>query len=332
MQTDVIIIGAGPVGLFSVFQAGMLGMNCHVIDALSDIGGQCIALYPEKPIYDIPAYPEIKANILIENLIKQASPFSPTYHLGQQVIKFNQNDNGFEVFTTNGLTIRSKVIIVAAGCGSFGPNRPHLEGIKSFENVSVLYSIQKREEFANRTAVIAGGGDSAVDWAISLSQITKKLYLIHRRDKFKAAPESLRQLKSLSEAGKVELVIGYQLSQLIGNEGKLQHVVVSNLKNEEKILETDFLLPFFGLSQELGPIADWKLNLRANHIDVSLPNYTTNIPGVYAVGDICTYQGKLKLILSGFSEAASALHHAYNKVFEGKALHFEYSTTKGVGF
>ncbi|RYE06551.1 MAG: NAD(P)/FAD-dependent oxidoreductase [Rickettsiaceae bacterium] len=332
IQTDVTIIGAGPIGIFSIFQAGMLGMKSQVIDALPNIGGQCTALYPEKPIYDIPAYPEIKAGALIENLIKQAAPFTPTYHLGQQVIKFSQDGNELKVVLSNGLEIVSKIVIIAAGCGAFGPKKPPLEGIEAFENISIFYAIQNMDKFADCKLMIAGGGDSAVDWAISLSKITQKLYLVHRRDNFKAAPESQRQLDNLSKSGKIELIKGYQLSKLIGEQGKLKQVVVSNLKKENRVVDVDFLLPFFGLSQDLGPISNWGLNVKSHHILVNQPNYHTNISGVYAVGDIATYEGKLKLILSGFSEAASALHHAYDRVFEGKTLHFEHSTTKGIGF
>ncbi|HJD60159.1 MAG TPA: NAD(P)/FAD-dependent oxidoreductase [Rickettsia endosymbiont of Omalisus fontisbellaquei] len=326
--TDVVIIGAGPVGLFTIFQAGMLGMKCHVIDAQEAIGGQCITLYPEKPIYDIPAYPKIAAEELIKQLELQAAPFKPVYHLNQQAIELNKQDDFFEIKTSKDTIIRSKVIIIAAGAGSFGPNKPPLANIEDFEGKSVFYFINDKSKFAGKNIVIAGGGDSAVDWAISLSEIANKIYLVHRRDKFTAAPESIRQLRSIAETGKIELVTGYQLNALDDNNGELQAVIVKDLQNNTRKLEANILLPFFGLKQDLGSLANWDLNVKLHHIEVDPSYYQTNIEGIYAIGDIAHYAGKLKLILTGFAEAASSLHHAYSKVFDGKALHFEYSTTK----
>jgi len=327
-NTDIIIIGSGPVGLFAIFQAGMLGMRCHIIDSQEIIGGQCSALYPEKPIYDIPGYPKIVAANLIEQLRLQALPFEPTYHLNQQVMELKEEGMGFEITTSKNIKIKSKIIIIAGGCGSFGPNKPPLEGIEHFEGKSVFYYINNRQAFTDKNVVIAGGGDSAVDWAISLSEITKKIYLVHRREKFRSANESLRQLKLLAETGKIELVINYQLDSLIGAAGDLEAVIVRDLDGNKRHLPADALLPFFGLAQELGPISDWGLNLKNHHILVDSPYFETNISGIYAIGDIASYPGKLKLILTGFAEAASSLHHAYSRVFDGKALHFEYSTTK----
>ncbi|XVN40655.1 MAG: NAD(P)/FAD-dependent oxidoreductase [Rickettsia endosymbiont of Argas persicus] len=327
-NTDVLIIGAGPVGLFAVFQAGMLGMKSHVIDAQEVIGGQCITLYPEKPIYDIPAYPKIAAAELIKQLELQAAPFNPVYHLNQQAVELKKGDDFFEVKTSKDTIIKSKVIIIAAGAGSFGPNKPPLANIENFENKSVFYFINDRSKFAGKDIVIAGGGDSAVDWAISLSEIANKIYLVHRRDKFRAANESLRQLKDIAESGKIELVTGYQLDSLEGNSNELQAVIVRDLQNNIRKLDANILLPFFGLKQELGALANWELNVKLHHIEVDPVHYQTNIPSIYAIGDVAYYEGKLKLILTGFAEAASSLHHAYSKVFDGKALHFEYSTTK----
>ena len=328
MNTDVVIIGAGPVGLFAVFQAGMLGMRCHVIDSREIIGGQCTTLYPEKPIYDIPAYPKILAADLIEQLSQQAAPFNPIYHLQQQVVSLSENGNNFKIITSKNIEIQAKVVIIAAGPGAFGPNKPPLANIESFEEKSVFYFVTRRQDFAGKKVIIAGGGDSAVDWAISLSEVAKKVFLVHRRDKFRAAPESIRQLKELAALGKIELVINYQLDHLIGNNGELTNVGIKDLDGNIKILSTDILLPCFGLSQELGPIASWGLDFKLHHIMVTPPYCETNIPGIYAIGDIASYPGKLKLILNGFAEAASSMHHAYSKVFDGKALHFEYSTTK----
>lgn len=328
--TDIVIIGAGPVGLFAVFEAGMLKMKTHVIDALDMIGGQCVALYPEKPIYDIPGYPTILAAELIEKLKSQAAPFAPSYHLGQRVNKVVKEGGGFKVETSAGTRISCKAIVIAAGCGAFGPNRPPLEGLEAYEGKSVFYLVSRREDFRGKKVVIAGGGDSAVDWAISLSELTEKLYVVHRRPKFRCAPESAAKMQALADAGKIEMVIPYQLARLEGSGGKLSSVVVATLEGEEKNLEADVLLPFFGLSMELGPIAEWGLNLTQNHVTVKPATCETSTPGIFAIGDIATYEGKLKLILSGFAEAAQVAHAAYKLVHPNEAYHFEYSTTSGV--
>ncbi|MDE3059981.1 MAG: NAD(P)/FAD-dependent oxidoreductase [Pseudomonadota bacterium] len=343
LQTDIVIIGAGPVGLFAVFEAGMLKMRAHVIDALDIAGGQCAALYPEKPIYDIPGYPSILAGELVEKLKAQAEPFEPVYHLGQRVesvtghwnsgnqnIPITNKSSNYQITTSAGTVITCKAIIIAAGCGAFGPNRPPLEGLEQYEGKSVFYLVKKREDFRGKRIVIAGGGDSAVDWAISLADLAEKLYVIHRRPKFRCAPESAARLQALADAGKIELVIPYQLARLEGSNGRLSSVVVSTLEGEEKTLEADVLLPFFGLAMELGPIAEWGLNLTQNHIAVTPATMQTSTPGIFAIGDIASYEGKLKLILSGFAEAAAAAHAAYAIVHPGEALHFEYSTTSGV--
>ncbi len=329
-RTDICIIGAGPAGLFTVFQAGMLGMKCHMVDALDFVGGQCNALYPEKPIYDIPAFPEIVAEDLIKNLEKQASPFSPVYHLGQQVVKVEKADSEFTITTSKNTTIQAKAIIIAAGCGAFGPNKPPIDGLSEYEVTGgVAYMVRTKNDYAGKKVVIAGGGDSAVDWANILASVAEKVYVIHRRDKFRAAPESVSQMKEWEKKGKLEFVIPFQLSGLEGQGGILKNVIVEDLDKNKRALEADNLLCFFGLAMELGPIADWGLNLNHNHISVEAHNMQTNIEGIYAVGDICNYKGKLKLISCGFAEVAMACHTAYEKVF-GKPLHFEYSTSKGV--
>lgn len=329
MQTDIAIIGAGPVGIFSAFQAGMLGMKACIIDALEVPGGQCSALYPEKPIYDIPAYPETLAQDLVGNLLAQAKPFNPQYLMSRQVTSLEQDGDMFKLGTSKGDIIAAKAVIIAAGAGAFGPNRPPLENIKSYEGKSVFYLVSKRDAFAGKKIVIAGGGDSAVDWAISLSSIAQ-VSLVHRRTKFRAAPASIQKIHALAEAGIINLVTNFQLSELNGKDGDLKEVIVADLDGNKKTLAADILLPFFGLSQNLGPISEFGLEEKAHHIKVNHPYFETNIPGIYAVGDVATYEGKLKLILTGFSEVASALHHAYARVFDGKALHFEYSTSKGV--
>lgn len=329
-STDIVIIGAGPTGLFAVFEAGMMKMRCHVIDTLDFLGGQCTALYPEKPIYDIPAHPQISAEDLIKNLEAQAAPFNPVYHLGQTASKIEKSDDGWHVTTSSGKEISCKAIIIAAGCGAFGPNRPPLEGIEEFENKSVFYMVKKKEDFRGKKIVIAGGGDSAVDWALSLADIASKIYLIHRRPKFRCAPDSQDKLNKLAESGKIELVIPYQLDALEGKNGQLEKVLVKTLDGESRTLEADILLPFFGLSMELGPIADWGLNLDKSHITVDQTTMQTSTPGIFAIGDIITYPNKLKLILSGFAEAATACHAAQKVVYPGQEFHFEYSTTQGV--
>lgn len=329
-QTDVVIIGAGPVGLFAIFQCGMLKMRCHVIDTLESIGGQCAALYPEKPIYDIPAYPAINGGDLIAKLEEQAAPFHPIYHLGERATELSKNERDWVIVTDKGTKIRSKAIIIAAGCGAFGPNRPPLAGIEEYEGKSVFYLVKKREDFRGKKVVIAGGGDSAVDWALALSDIAQSIHLIHRRGKFRAAPASIAQLEKFHQEGKIELVTPYQLHGLKGQSGVLEQVIVTTLEGQERALDADMLLPFFGLAMELGPLLHWGLNLERNHIDVNPANCATNLEGIFAIGDIATYPGKLKLILAGFSEAAMSAHSIYSLVHPNEALHFEYSTSRGV--
>ncbi len=330
-KTDLVIIGAGPAGLFSIFEAGMLKIKSHVIDTLEVIGGQCTALYPEKPIYDIPAHPKVAAAELVELLEAQAAPFNPVYHLNQRVEKFVKNSDGsFTVTTSKDTEINCKAVIIAAGCGAFGPNRPPLDGLETFEGKSVFYAVRNKSEFAGKKVVIAGGGDSAVDWAISLAEIAAKVYVVHRRDKFRCAPESADKMKKLAAAGKIELVIPFQLDGLEGSDGKLSSVLVKDFDGNVKKLAADYLLPFFGLAMELGPIANWGLNLNKNHIEVDPSTMCTSLEGIYAIGDIATYKNKLKLILTGFAEAASAAHDIYKIVYPDQLFHFEYSTSKGL--
>ena len=329
MQFDVVIIGAGPSGLFSAFQAGMLGMKSAIVDALEVIGGQCAALYPEKPIYDIPAYPQILGQDLVNKLFEQAAPFSPKYFLSEQVIGLEEHHGLFNLTTSMGTMIQAKVVIIAAGAGAFGPNRPPLENIESYEGKSVFYLITNRESFAGKNVVIAGGGDSALDWAISLSEIAN-VSIVHRRNKFRAAPATVQKIHELEHLNKIKLITNYQLDGLKGENGVLEEVIIADLDGNKKILKSDILLPFFGLAQNLGPILDFGLNISNHHIEVNYPYFETNVKGIYAVGDVAKYEGKLKLILTSFAESASALHHAYTRVFDGKALHFEYSTTKGI--
>ena len=329
--TDIAIIGAGPVGLFAVFEAGMLGMRCHVIDALDDVGGQCYALYPDKPIYDIPGMVRIEALELIEALREQASPFEPVFHLGQQVEALERTaEDRWRLRTTAGREIDATAVFIAAGVGAFGPNRPPLEGIEAFEGKSVLYLVRRRQDLAGKRVVIAGGGDSAVDWALALAEHAAHVSLVHRRRKFRAAPESQRRLLEFARRGLIELVIPYQLVGLEGRDGWLEAVRVATLDGEERSLAADVLLPFYGLAMNLGAVAEWGLDIVHNHVAVDPATCATNLPGVFAVGDIATYPGKLKLILTGFSESAMAAHAAYRLVFPDQELHFEYSTLTGV--
>lgn len=327
---DVAIIGAGPSGLFAVFECGMLGLSCAVFDALSEIGGQCTALYPEKPIYDIPGFPAILAGDLIANLESQAAPFRPDYHLGQQIVSIRHESGLWHIKSSKGMEIHASAIIIAGGAGAFGPNRPPLDGIEAYEGHSVFYMVRRKEDFRGKKVVIAGGGNSAVDWALSLAPITEKLYVVHRRDKFRAAPESVRRMEALANEGQIEMIVPYQLHKIKGHDKKLTDVVVQTMEGAERDLPADILLPFFGLAAELGPLADWGLAVDHKHIAVDPATCQTSTPGIYAIGDIAAYKNKLKLILTGFNEGALAAHAIHRQIFPDKELHFEYSTTKGV--
>ena len=331
LVTDVAIIGAGPAGLFAVFECGMLKMRCVVIDTLEAIGGQCSALYPEKPIFDIPAHPRIEAATLIHQLEAQAAPFHPTYLLGRRVEGLRALGDDFILTTSAGDSVAARAVIIAAGAGAFGPNRPPLDNLGTYEaSGGVRYMVARRADFAGKRVVIAGGGDSAVDWALSLKDIAAHVTVVHRRDKFRASPETSAQLHEAAARGEIELAIPYQLHGLEGDGQRLTGVVLATLKGEERLVEADHLLAFFGLSMELGPIAEWGLALERSHLSITPATCETSIPGIFAVGDIATYPGKLKLILQGFSEAAMAAHAIHPRVFPGQALHFEYSTSKGV--
>jgi thioredoxin reductase (NADPH) len=330
LQSDIVIIGAGPVGLFTVFQAGMLGLSSTVIDALDFIGGQCSALYPEKPIYDIPAFKMINGIDLIKNLEDQASPFEPIYLLGRTAEKLYKHEDSWRIETSAGDVIESKAVIIACGVGAFTHNRPPIENIDKFEGYSILYSVKDVENFRNKNVVIAGGGDSALDWAISISEIASSVSVVHRRDKFKALPSTVSTLKKLVEIGKINLFTHYQLQGIKGCATSIEQVTIENMEGEIKELKADFLLPFFGMKTELRSILDWGLEIEKNHIKVNPSTMETNLEKVFAIGDVSDYLGKLKFILTGFSESALASHSAYHAINPSKVLHFEYSTTKGV--
>ena len=331
IQVDVAIIGAGPVGLFAAFECGMLKLSSVLVDALDEVGGQCAALYPEKPIFDIPAHPAIEAGALIARLEAQIAPFAPARLLGRRIVALIGERNAFVLLTDRGEAVGARAVLIAAGAGAFGPNRPPLDGLEAYEATGcVQYYVRRREDFRGRHVVIAGGGDSAVDWALQLKDVAEKIYVIHRRPKFRAAPESAAQLQAAHASGQIELVIPYQLHALHGADGVLHTVEVADLDGVTRRIEADRLLPFFGLSMDLGPIASWGLALDRHHVQVTAATCETSVPGIFAIGDVATYPGKLKLILQGFSEAAMAAHAIHPIVRPGEALHFEYSTSKGV--
>ena len=331
INTDICIIGSGPTGLFSAFEAGMLGMNSVIVDVQPEIGGQCTALYPEKPIYDIPAHPSLTGEQLIKNLAKQIEPFNPQFLLNQSVDQVISNSDAVEIKTSSGTIIVCKALIIAAGCGAFTPNRPPLKGIEEFENKHVFYSVTNQSKFQDKTVMIAGGGDSALDWSVILANIAKKVYLIHRRDKFRGHDDTIRKVYELEKQGKIEFVIPYQLHSILAENNFFKGIIAENFNDQSlKTFEVDYLLPFFGLKMELGAITNWGLNFNKSCISVNPSTMETNVKRVFGVGDIIDYPGKLKLILTGFSEGALACHSAYNYVFPDKALHFSYSTNKGI--
>lgn len=330
LSTDVAIVGAGPAGLFAVFELGMLKLTSVLVDALGDIGGQCAALYPEKPIYDIPGHPAIEAGELVARLDAQIAPFGSPRLLGRRVDTLTGTSGVFRLTTDKGDDIHAKAVILAAGAGAFGPNRPPLENLAAYEaSGAVQYHVRRRDDLRGKRVVIAGGGDSAVDWALALKDIAS-VAVVHRRPKFRAAPETAGQLDDAAARGELEMVIPYQLHALHGADGMLDSVEVATLKGETRRLPADVLLPFFGLSMDLGPIANWGLDREGSHIRVEPATCQTSHPGVFAIGDVASYPGKLKLILQGFSEAAMAAHAIFPIVHPDRALHFEYSTTKGV--
>ena len=326
-KTDVIIIGAGPVGLFAVFELGLADMKAHLVDILDKPGGQCAELYPEKPIYDIPAWPEISGQELTDKLMEQIKPFSPVFHLGQMAEKLVKLDNGaWELTTDTGTVIEAPVVVIAAGGGSFVPKKPPLAGIEDYEGTSVFYAVRQRDIFAGKHILIAGGGDSALDWALDLVSIADKVSLVHRRDDFRGAPDSVNKMRALVDDGKIALHIA-QLSEIIGSDGQVKEIVVKPKDGNAYGIACDALLPFYGLTMKLGPIADFGLNFERNLIPVDTEKFETSVPGIFAIGDINTYPGKLKLILSGFHEAALMTQAAFTYVHPDKKLRFQYSKT-----
>ena len=326
IETDVVIIGAGPVGLFAVFELGLLDMKCHVIDILDKPGGQCAELYPDKPIYDIPGIPEISGDELTKSLLEQIKPFNPEFHLSTIVSELRQIDeNLWEVVTDTDKTFHTKVIVIAAGGGSFQPKKPPIEGIDNYEGKSVFYSIKNIENFLDKEIAIVGGGDSALDWALMLHEKSKNLTLIHRRKDFRAAPDTVNKVMKLIDNYSINFELG-QVKKLVGDDGKLNKIICRD-KEEEKEINCEVMLPFFGLTMKLGPIANWGLNLELNLIKVNTKTFETNQKGIFAIGDICTYPGKLKLILSGFHEGALAARGCFKYARPNEKYRFEFTTT-----
>lgn len=332
ISTDIAIIGAGPVGLFAVFEAGLLKMRCHLIDYLPQVGGQLSEIYPKKPIYDIPGYPSVLAQELIDNLMDQAKPFHPTFTLGERVESLEKRGEADFVLSTNmGTVIEAKVIVIAGGLGCFEPRKPAVENLEKFENgKGVNYMILDPEKYRNQKMVIAGGGDSALDWTIYLAEVCAELTLVHRSESFRGAPDSVAKVMALAESGKINLILNSNLQAVYG-EDKLEKVeIIQNRTLEKTLVEADHLIPLFGLSPKLGPIEAWNLNISKSAIEVNVDDYSTNIPGIYAIGDINTYTNKLKLILCGFHEAALMSHSAYSYINPGVKYTMKYTTVNGV--
>ena len=328
ITTDILIIGAGPVGLFTVFEAGLLKLRCHLVDALPQTGGQLTEIYPKKPIYDIPGFPSVLAGDLIKNLEEQIAPFKPTYSLGQRAEQLERlEDDRFRLTTSRGEVIEAPVIAIAGGLGCFEPRKPPIAGIENYEDRGVDYIIRDPEVYRGKRLVIAGGGDSALDWSIFLADIAEEVVLVHRRTSFRGAPDSVEKVMVLAEAGRIKLVTDAQVVDLRG-ESALEAVVLE----ESGVLRehpTDHFIPLFGLSPKLGPIADWNLALDGNAIEVNTEDYSTNVPGIYAIGDINTYPGKLKLILCGFHEGTLMVQSAFKRIYPEQKLSFKYTTVTG---
>ncbi|MFN8309532.1 MAG: NAD(P)/FAD-dependent oxidoreductase [Chitinophagales bacterium] len=330
IETDVAIIGAGPVGLFAVFEAGMLKLRCHLIDVLPQPGGQLTEVYPKKPIYDIPGYPSVLAADLIQNLMQQIQPFKPGFTLGERVEKVEKCDDGKFILTTNKSTqIKAPVIAIAAGLGCFEPKRPPIANIRDYEDIGIDYMVREPEKYRNKTVSISGGGDSALDWTIFLADVARKVTMIHRRDSFRGHLDSVQKVMDLAAAGKVELITEAEVSGVAGN-GKVEMLTIKKNNGEEIQLPCEYWLPLYGLSPQLGPIADWNLELEQKAIKVNTFDYSTNVPGIFAIGDINEYPGKLKLILCGFHEATLMMQSAFSIVHPDKKKQFKYTTVSGI--
>lgn len=330
IDTDICIIGAGPVGLFAVFETGLLKMRCHLIDALPQVGGQLSEIYPQKPIYDIPGYPTVNAQELVDNLMEQIAPFKPTFSLGERVEQLFQEDDGTFIVTTNEKTeVSCKTVVIAGGLGCFEPRKPAIDHLEEFEGKGVAYMVKNPEAFRDKKVVLSGGGDSALDWTIFLADIASEITLVHRGDTFRGAPDSAEKVFELASNGRINLVLQSHITGINGN-GHLQEITILDRDNRESIISADHLIPLYGLTPKLGPIADWGLNIDHSAIEVNTFDYSTNVPGIYAIGDINTYPGKLKLILCGFHEAALMAQSAFKHVYPEQKLSFKYTTVYGV--
>jgi len=330
IETDILIIGAGPCGLFTVFEAGLLKLRCHLIDSLPQPGGQLTEIYPKKPIYDIPGYPSILAGDLVDNLMEQIKPFHPGFTLGERAESIEKMEDGrFKLTSSRGTVHAAPVIFIAGGLGCFEPRKPPISNIAEFEDKGVEYIIKDPEIYRDKRVVIAGGGDSALDWTIFLANIASEVSLVHRRKSFRGALDSVEKVEFLAKSGAVNLITEAQITGLNGN-GKLNEVVIKHKTDGDIVKETDHFIPLFGLAPKLGPIADWGLNITKNAIDVNTRDYSTNVPGIFAIGDINNYEGKLKLILCGFHEATMAVQSAFKIIHPEQKLSFKYTTVSGV--
>lgn len=325
-KTDIAIIGAGPTGIFAVFELGLLDLKAHLIDILDRPGGQCTELYPEKPIYDIPGLVEVTGQGLTDRLMDQIKPFGATFHLSQQAESLTKTDDGWCVTTDAGTRIHARCVVIAAGGGSFTPKRPPIAGIEAYEGKSVFYAVRKMDQFRDKSIVIAGGGDSALDWTLNLQPIARKITLVHHRDGFRAAPDSVNKMRNLVAEGKMEFIVA-NIKSLKGDNGQLAGLVLNNKERGDFELPSETLLPFFGLTMKLGPVANFGINLNENLIPVDTGTFESNVPGLFAIGDINTYPGKLKLILSGFHEAALMAQQAFRYCRPEEKLRFQYTTS-----
>lgn len=325
-KTDVVIIGAGPIGIFAVFELGLLDLKAHLIDILDRPGGQCTELYPEKPIYDIPGLVEVTGQGLTDRLMDQIKPFGATFHLSQMCEALEKTADGWRVTTDAGTKVDAKVVVIAAGGGSFTPKKPPIPGIEAYENASVFYAVRKMDRFRDKVVVIAGGGDSALDWVLNLQPIAKKMVLVHHRDGFRAAPDSVNKMRALVADGKMEFHVS-SIKALHGGGNKLDGITLNNKEKGDYRIDAEMLLPFFGLTMKLGPVANFGINLHENLIPVDTEKFESSTPGIFAIGDINTYPGKLKLILSGFHEGALMAQQAFRYCRPDEKLRFQYTTS-----
>ncbi len=329
IKTDILIVGAGPVGLFTVFEAGLLKLKCHIVDVLPQVGGQLSEIYPKKPIYDIPGYPSVLAGDLVDNLMKQIKPFKPTFTLGEKASEIKSiGDKMYQMTTDRGTVIQAPVIAIAGGLGVFTPRKPPIPNIEDYERKGIDYMVKDPEQYRDKSILIAGGGDSALDWTIELQGIAKEITLVHRRTSFRGALDSVDKVMALAQAGKVNLITEAQAIGIKGGD-HLTHVTIKT-KESEADIAVDYFIPLFGLTPKLGPIADWGLGIDRGSIEVNTVDYSTNVPGIYAIGDINTYEGKLKLILCGFHEGTLMVQSAFKYIYPDQKLSFKYTTVSGV--